>query len=41
MNVKAGKPVCPECYGGWQRGEGKVKNIKPSDVKTEFSGHKH
>lgn len=40
-NVKTGKPVCSECYGGWQRGEGKVKNIKPSDVKTEFSGHKH
>lgn len=40
-DVKAGKPVCPECYGGWQRGEGKFKSIKPSDVKTEFSGHKH
>lgn len=40
-DIKAGKPVCPECYGGWLRGEGKVKNIKPSDVKTEFSGHKH
>jgi len=40
-DVKASKAVCPECYGGWQRGEGKIKNIKPSEVKTEFSGHKH
>ncbi len=40
-DLKAGKPVCPECYGGWQRGEGRDKKIKPSDVKTEFSKHKH
>ncbi len=39
--VKAAKAVCPECYGGWQRGEGKIKAIKPSDVKTEFRGHQH
>lgn len=40
-DLKAGKPVCPECYGGWQRGEGKDKKIHPKDVKTTFSTHKH
>ncbi len=40
-DLKNGKPVCPECYGGWQRGEGKDKTRKVSDVKTQFSGHKH
>jgi hypothetical protein len=40
-DLKAGKPVCPECYGGWQRGEGKDKKINPKDVKTTFSTHKH
>jgi hypothetical protein len=40
-DLKADKPVCPDCYAGWQRGEGKDKNIKPEDVKTKFSGHKH
>lgn len=39
--LKAGKPVCSECYGGWQRGEGKDSSIKPEDVKTKYSGHKH
>ncbi len=40
-DLKEGKPVCPECYGGWQRGEGKDKTINPSDVKTKFSEHRH
>lgn len=40
-NLKAEKPVCPECYGGWQRGEGKDKKINPKDVKTSFGTHKH
>jgi hypothetical protein len=40
-SLKKGKPVCPECYGAWQRGEGKDKKIKPSSVKTEFSRHSH
>ncbi|HEY4613257.1 MAG TPA: heavy metal-binding domain-containing protein [Bacteroidota bacterium] len=40
-NLKDGKTVCPECYGGWQRGEGKDKSIKPADVKTSFSTHQH
>ena len=40
-DLKKGKPVCPECYGGWQRGEGHDKNIKAPDVKTTFSSHKH
>ncbi len=40
-DLKKGKPVCLECYGGWQRGEGKDKNIDPKKVKTTFSDHKH
>ncbi|MBI3004595.1 MAG: hypothetical protein HYY49_04180 [Ignavibacteriales bacterium] len=40
-DLKKGKPVCPECYGGWQRGEGRDKKVKKSDVKTQFSSHKH
>ena len=40
-DLKADKPVCPDCYAGWQRGEGKDTSIKPSDVKTKFSDHKH
>lgn len=40
-DLKAGNPVCPECYSGWQRGEGRDKEIKPEDVKTKFSTHKH
>lgn len=40
-DLKAEKPVCPECYGGWQRGEGKDSSIKPGDVKTKFNDHKH
>ena len=40
-DLKAGNPVCPECYAGWQQGEGKDKDIKPEDVKTKFSTHKH
>jgi len=40
-NLKAGKGVCSQCYGGWQRGEGKDKSIKSSDVKTSYSTHRH
>ena len=40
-DLKKGKPVCPECYGGWQRGEGKDKRIDKKKVETEFSSHKH
>jgi hypothetical protein len=40
-DLRAGKPVCPECYGGWQRGEGREKNINPKDVKVSYSDHKH
>ena len=39
--LKASKPVCPECYAGWQRGEGKDSSIKPSEVKTKLSTHRH
>lgn len=40
-DLKKGKPVCNECYGGWQRGEGKDRSTNPKDVKTTFSTHKH
>jgi hypothetical protein len=40
-DLKKGKAVCNECYGGWQRGEGKDKTIKSKDVKTSYGKHKH
>ena len=40
-DLKDGKPVCNECYAGWQRGEGRDKKIDLKDVKTTFSTHKH
>lgn len=40
-SLKAGKPVCNECYAGWQRGEGVDKKIKKSQVKTSYGGHSH
>ena len=39
--LKAGKPVCNECYAGWQRGEGVDKTIKKNKVKTSYGGHSH
>jgi len=39
-NLKAGKDVCTQCYGGWQRGEGAVKGVNVKDVKLGH-GHKH
>lgn len=40
-DLKNGKPVCNECYGGWQRGEGRDKKIDPKKIKTSISGHRH
>ena len=40
-DVKAGKAVCPDCYAGWQRGDGIVKGVKASKVKGSFHSHKH
>lgn len=40
-DLKKGKPVCNECYAGWQRGEGIEEGIDPKSVKTTFSPHKH
>ena len=39
--VKAGKSVCPDCYAGWQRGDGIVPGIKSNQVKGSFHSHKH
>ncbi|MEX1138707.1 MAG: heavy metal-binding domain-containing protein [Bacteroidota bacterium] len=40
-NLKEGKPVCNECYSGWQRGEGRDKKIDAKKVKTTLSTHSH
>ncbi len=40
-SLKAGKPVCNDCYAGWQRGDGVDKDIKKEQVKTSYTGHKH
>lgn len=32
-NLAAGKPVCRECKGGWEVGEGRVAGVNPADVK--------
>ena len=40
-DVKNGKAVCPDCYAGWQRGDGIVKGIKASKVNGSFHSHKH
>lgn len=40
-DVKAGKAVCPDCYAGWQRGDGIVPGVKASKVKGSFHAHKH
>ncbi|MEW6060464.1 MAG: heavy metal-binding domain-containing protein [Bacteroidota bacterium] len=36
--VKDGKPVCDECYKGWQNGEGTVSGKTLNDIKK---GHQH
>lgn len=32
-SLAAGKPVCRECKGGWDVGEGRIAGIKAADVK--------
>lgn len=32
-NLAKGKPVCPECRGGWTAGHGTMPDIDPQDVK--------
>ena len=39
--VKRGKPVCPDCYAGWQRGDGIVQGVNPKKVKMSTHGHAH
>ncbi|MFA5833917.1 MAG: heavy metal-binding domain-containing protein [Bacteroidota bacterium] len=36
--VKNDKPVCNECYEGWQKGQGAVSGKDAKDIKK---GHKH
>ena len=40
-DVKAGKAICPDCYAGWQRGDGVVPGVKANKVKGSFHSHKH
>jgi hypothetical protein len=39
--VKAGKAVCPDCYAGWQRGDGNVSGVDAKTVKGIFHSHHH
>ena len=32
MNLAKGQAVCPECWGGWQAGQGRLKDIDASKV---------
>lgn len=32
-NLANGGPVCPECWGGWQAGTGRLEGIDPMKVK--------
>ena len=41
VEVKAGKPVCPDCYAGWQRGDGDVPGVAAKTVKGSFHSHQH
>lgn len=33
-NLLNGNPVCHECKGGWDAGDGKFEDINPEDVKV-------
>jgi hypothetical protein len=32
-NLRKGDPVCPECWGGWQAGQGAIPAVRKDDVK--------
>lgn len=40
-DLKAGKGVCSQCYGAWQRGDGNVDGVDPKTVKGNFHRHNH
>lgn len=31
MNLAQGKPVCPECWGGWYAGKGALPGVEPGE----------
>jgi hypothetical protein len=33
-NLRKGEPVCPECWGGWQAGQGAIPAVRLEDVKV-------
>ncbi len=40
-DLKAGKGVCSQCYGGWQRGDGSLEGVDAKKVKGNFHSHGH
>jgi hypothetical protein len=40
-DVKAGKAICPDCYAGWQRGDGNVPGVSARKVAISSHSHKH
>ncbi len=34
MNLRKGGPVCPECWGGWQVGQGRLGGVDPAKVQV-------
>jgi len=40
-SVKQNKPVCNECYAGWQRGDGADPDIDKRQVSTTYVRHDH
>ena len=34
MNLAKGGPVCPECWGGWTAGHGRLKDVDASKVQV-------
>ena len=33
-NLRQGNPVCQECKGGWEAGDGAIEGIEPEEVQT-------
>lgn len=33
-NAAAGRPVCRECKGGWEAGQGNIPGKRPSDIRV-------
>ena len=40
-DLKVGKGVCSQCFGGWQRGDGAIDGVDVANVKGNDHVHKH